>query len=219
MIIFVYLLSAVSIIWGYRSRNKVMGQFKNTCPQCKKAGFQTVVRSRRWFTLYFIPLIPFSKKSIARCNLCGFQYALNNNQADSLFPKGQAGAAAGPVVPQMQAAPQGQAPQGQAQQTTQQLMDEGTAYARAGRYAEAIAAFDRVILLTPTYAGAYFNKGNALLQMGRGTEAVTVYDQAIQLAPNVADAYVAKGKALDWLGRKDEAQKAYADGRMYGYQG
>jgi len=29
MIIFVYLLSAVSVIWGYRSRNKVMGQVKN----------------------------------------------------------------------------------------------------------------------------------------------------------------------------------------------
>jgi tetratricopeptide (TPR) repeat protein len=205
MIIFFYLLSAVSVIWGYRSRNKVMGQVKSVCPQCRREGFQTVVRSRRWFTLYFIPLIPFSKKSIARCNLCGFQYAMNNDQVDALFPQAQAGAVA--------------APQAQPQKTTQQLMDEGTAYAQAGRYSDAIAAFDRVIMLAPTYAGAYFNKGNALFQMGRFAEAVTVYDQAIQLAPNVADAYTAKGRALDALGRGDDAQKAYADARVYGYQG
>lgn len=213
MIILIYLLSAVSVIWGYRSRNKVMGQVKSVCPQCRREGFQTVVRSRRWFTLYFIPLIPFSKKSIARCNLCGFQYAMNNDQVDALFPQGQASAVAASATPQMQFAPQAQS-----QQTTQQLMDEGAAYMRAGRYNDAIAAFDRVILLAPTYAGAYFNKGNALFQIGRAAEAVTVYDQAIQLAPNVADAYNAKGRALDILGRKDEAQKAYADGRMYGYQ-
>ena len=98
MIIVVYLLSAVSVICGSRSRNRVMGQMQNICPQCKKKGFQTVVCSRRWFTLYFIPLIPLSKKTIARCNLCGFQYAMDNKQADSLFSQGQA-------VAQPQAAP------------------------------------------------------------------------------------------------------------------
>ncbi len=213
MIIFVYLLSVVSIIWGFRSRNKVMGQFKNTCPQCRKVGFQTVVRSRRWFTLYFIPLIPSTKRTIARCNLCGFQYVMNNDQADALFPQGQDGAANGPL-PQAQSTSQAQP-----QQTTQQLMEEGTAYAQAGRYNEAITAFDRLILLAPTYAGAYFNKGNALYALRRYEEAVTVYDQAIQLSPSVADAYSAKGRALEALGRVDEAQKAYADGRVYGYRG
>ena len=88
MIIFVYLLSAVSIIYGSRSRNRVMGQMQNACPQCKKEGFQTVVRSRRWFTLYFIPLFPFSKKTSVHCNLCGFQYEMDNQQADSLFSEG-----------------------------------------------------------------------------------------------------------------------------------
>lgn len=88
MIIFVYLLSAVSIICGSRSHNRVMGQMQYACPQCKKEGFQTVVRSLRWFTLYFIPLFPFSKETIVRCNLCGFQYAMDNKQADSLFSQG-----------------------------------------------------------------------------------------------------------------------------------
>lgn len=214
MIIVVYLLSAVSIIWGFRSRNKVMGQTQNICPQCKKNGFQTVVRSRRWFALYFIPMIPLYKRTIARCNLCGFQYIMDNNQADALFPSGQAAAQpkAAPVATPA-AAP------AQSQQSTQQIMDEGLSHYKAGRYAEAIASFDRLIRLAPNYAGAYFNKGNALSVMGRYAEAVAVYDQAIRLAPNVADAYGAKGRALEALGRVEEAQKTYADGRMYGYQG
>jgi tetratricopeptide (TPR) repeat protein len=96
-------------------------------------------------------------------------------------------------------------------------MEQGLSYYKAEQYADAIAAFDRLIQLTPDYAGAYFNKGNALIGMGRYEEAVAAYDQAIRLAPNVADAYTAKGRALESLGRADEAQKTYADGRMYGY--
>jgi hypothetical protein len=119
MIIVVYLLSAVSVIYGSRSRNRVMGQMQNVCPLCKKKGFQTVVRSRRWFTLYFIPLIPSSKKTIARCNLCGFQYAMDNKRADSLFPRGQA-------VAQPQAAPA--AEDAAAPTQPQQIMERGLSY-------------------------------------------------------------------------------------------
>lgn len=209
MSIVVYLLSAVSIIWGLRSRNKVMGQVQTVCPQCKRRGFQTVVRSRRWFALYFIPMIPLYKRTIARCNLCGFQYAMNNEQADALFPQGQAAA-----QPQAVPAATSAASPAQPQQSTQQIMDEGVSFYKAGRYVEALAAFDRLIQLAPNYAGAYFNKGNALVGMGRFEEAVAAYDQAIHLAPNVADAYTAKGRALESLGRVDEAQKAYRNARI-----
>lgn len=115
MMMVVYLLSAVSVIYGSRSRNRVMGQAQHVCPQCKKKGVQTVVRSRRCFTLYFIPLLPLSKKTIARCNLCGFQYAMDNKQADSLFSQGQA-------VAQPQAAPAAASAQ------PQQIMEQGLSY-------------------------------------------------------------------------------------------
>lgn len=203
MFIIVYLLAAVSVIYGFRSRNKVMGQVQSVCPRCQRNGFQTVVRSSRWFTLYFIPLFPFSKNTTARCNLCGFQYAMDNQQVNALFPQEQAAAAApagAPAQPQL-------------------IMEQGLSDYRAGRFVEAIAAFDRLLQLNPNDAGAYFHKGNALAAMGRFEEAIVVYDQAIRLAPNVADAYNAKGRALESLGRMDEAQKAYADGRLYGYRG
>jgi tetratricopeptide (TPR) repeat protein len=41
-------------------------------------------------------------------------------------------------------------------------MEQGLSYYKAEQYADAIAAFDRLIQLTPDYTGAYFNKGNAL---------------------------------------------------------
>ena len=75
------------IIWGFRSRNRVMGQTQYVCPHCHQNSFHTIVRSRRWFTLFFIPTFPFTKKSISRCNVCGFESLVDNNQADAWFPQ------------------------------------------------------------------------------------------------------------------------------------
>jgi tetratricopeptide (TPR) repeat protein len=98
-------------------------------------------------------------------------------------------------------------------------MDEGSSHYKAGRYVEAVAAYDQAIRFAPNNAGAYFFKGNALSALRSYEEAVISYDRAIQLSPNVADAYNAKGRALEQLGRTAEAQKAYEDGRLYGYKG
>jgi len=54
-------------------------------------------------------------------------------------------------------------------------MEQGLSYYKAEQYADAIAAFDHLIQLTPITLGQY-------------EEAVAAYDQAIRLAPNVADA-------------------------------
>ncbi|HLG77484.1 MAG TPA: zinc-ribbon domain-containing protein, partial [Ktedonobacteraceae bacterium] len=70
------------IIWGFRSLNKVLGQVQYVCQQCKQNSFHTVVRSRRWFTLFFIPIFPFTKSSISRCNICGIQTRMDNARAD-----------------------------------------------------------------------------------------------------------------------------------------
>jgi len=74
------------IIWGFRSRKKILGQIQYLCPQCRQHSFHTIVRARRWFTLFFIPIFPFNKSSVARCNLCGIQSPIDNEQADTWFP-------------------------------------------------------------------------------------------------------------------------------------
>jgi zinc-ribbon family len=90
------------IIWGFRSRNNVMGQMQYPCPKCGQNSFHTVVRSRRWFTLFFIPIFPFTKSSLSRCNICGFQTQIDNNAADGQFTQSSpAPQAIQPPYPQM----------------------------------------------------------------------------------------------------------------------
>jgi Flp pilus assembly protein TadD len=184
--IFIYVvLVSVSIIYGLRSKNKVMGQQVYLCSSCQRQSYHTIVRSRRWFTLYFIPIIPMRKSTTSRCNLCGYQELISNEQADAWFTQAQSGAA--PQAPQ-------------------QLMEEGLTLTRAGHYMEAIAVYDQVIQHTPNNHEAYYYKGEALYGLGRYQEAILAYDRAIQIAPQVPHAYYSKGKALERLGRTAEAQ-------------
>ena len=80
-------LAMMSIIFGSRSKNKVLGQVQYPCQRCGRMAYHTLVRSRRWFSLYFIPVIPLSKTTTARCNLCGYQSQIDNNQADAMIPQ------------------------------------------------------------------------------------------------------------------------------------
>jgi len=200
--IFIYVsMLLVSIIFGTRSTNRVLGQKEYVCSRCRRQGYHAIVRSQRWFTLYFIPLIPMSKTTTSRCNLCGYQDLLNDKQADSWFSPDHTGGAA------------------TLQKSPEQLMDEGITHYRVGRYTEAIAAYDQVLQLVPNRADAYYHKGNALYSLGRYQEAILAYDRAIQLAPRVPDGYTAKGKALEGLGRIAEAQQIYEMAQQLGSRG
>src|SRR5450759_3053675 len=97
MIVFYVLILSASIIFGSCAKNKVLGQLYGRCPGCGREGYQTGVRSQRWFTLYFLPVIPMSKSTTLRCNLCGYQWQVDNKQADAWFlaPQNQ------PQVPQI----------------------------------------------------------------------------------------------------------------------
>ncbi len=77
------------IIWGTRLRNNVLGQLQYVCPGCHQPTYHAVVRSKYWFTLFFIPLFPVSKSTTARCMKCGLQEKVNNKQADEMIQQGQ----------------------------------------------------------------------------------------------------------------------------------
>jgi hypothetical protein len=75
------------IVYGLRSRNKVLGQVAYECSQCHQIAYHSGVRTTKWFTLFWVPVIPFSKKTTARCGTCGFQQQLDNKDADRVFAK------------------------------------------------------------------------------------------------------------------------------------
>ncbi len=85
------------IVYGYKTANRVMGSFQQQCPRCRQVAPQTVVRSRKWATLFWIKIFPFSTKTIMRCNACGNQMQIDNAQADAWFSQAPAGAPQRPM--------------------------------------------------------------------------------------------------------------------------
>lgn len=59
----------------------------------------------------------------------------------------------------------------------------------AGRAAEAVPQFRRVLTLNPTSSDAYFNLGNALVDLGERAEAHAAFEQCIGLNPGDAEAH------------------------------
>jgi len=57
-------------LFGMRSKAKVIGQVERTCSKCAKSTVQSVIDSQRWFTVFFIPVIPMGSNYTVRCNLC-----------------------------------------------------------------------------------------------------------------------------------------------------
>jgi len=92
----------------------------------------------------------------------------------------------------------------------------GIAYGDAGRYGDAIGAFNRVLKLDPTNGLAYQNLASMVLRQALAStsptertakvrEAETYARKAIDVDPALADAFTTLGVALSTSGRKDEA--------------
>jgi hypothetical protein len=58
-------------LFGVRTKAKAIGQTERPCAKCARTTMQTAVESQRWFTLFFIPVIPLGSSCVVRCNVCG----------------------------------------------------------------------------------------------------------------------------------------------------
>ena len=58
------------ILFGWKTKPKVHGTLKKKCRKCKKNTVHGIITLTEWFTLYMIPLIPYSKQLFARCARC-----------------------------------------------------------------------------------------------------------------------------------------------------
>ncbi|PHH83712.1 hypothetical protein CDD82_4674 [Ophiocordyceps australis] len=97
-------------------RNDVPGYEGIVC-QCHNCGNMAghVIKSHSWFTLCFVPIIPFSihgYKDVA-CTICNFHQPLENRPDVMAMANGGAGAGAGPQQQQQQQAPYPPPPQQQ----------------------------------------------------------------------------------------------------------
>lgn len=58
-------------LFGFRRTAKPLGQLDRTCTKCVRPTVHTALEQKRWFTLFFIPVIPLGSSQIVRCNVCG----------------------------------------------------------------------------------------------------------------------------------------------------
>jgi hypothetical protein len=72
------------IIFGFRTRVKALARLLLVCSVCGKPAAQTVYRRVRWFTLFFIPVVPVTRQHRMQCALCGSVSSISKEDADRL---------------------------------------------------------------------------------------------------------------------------------------
>jgi hypothetical protein len=74
------------IIWGFRSRAKNMAILQLACRNGHVAAHR-IVKVTRWFTLFFIPLIPIRRRYISVCAGCGAQLQVPKDAAEEMIAR------------------------------------------------------------------------------------------------------------------------------------
>ena len=95
------------------------------------------------------------------------------------------------------------------QKTKEQCVDDGIAFYDAGKYKEAIEAYNNAIRLDPNYAIAYNNRGNTYDDLKEYAKAIEDYNRAIDLNPRLAEAYFNRGNTYRDLKEYTKAIEDY----------
>jgi phage terminase large subunit GpA-like protein len=56
--------------WGHQSMKNFGVTFKHKCPNCNNEDYWQLIRMTTWFTLFFIPVIPYENKYVLICPVC-----------------------------------------------------------------------------------------------------------------------------------------------------
>jgi tetratricopeptide (TPR) repeat protein len=78
-----------------------------------------------------------------------------------------------------------------------------------GRYTEAIATYDRALLVRRDAHQVWNNQGNAFFYLEQYERAIAAYDKALQLKPDYAEAWNNRGSAIAQWQRLPEALACY----------
>lgn len=81
---------------------------------------------------------------------------------------------------------------------------------KAGKFLQAIEAFEKVIAADPTHAMAYTNMAYSFRRLGQYERAIELYQTALNLQPDLAAAHEYMGEALLTVGKVSEAKSHLA---------
>ncbi|WP_053955020.1 zinc-ribbon domain-containing protein [Inediibacterium massiliense] len=74
------------IIWGWgKVTRKIIGAvFQRSCSYCNSAEIWNLCIVRTWFTLFFIPIIPYRKQYCIACPRCGSYIELTKDEFEQM---------------------------------------------------------------------------------------------------------------------------------------
>lgn len=74
------------IIWGFGKKTKkfIGGVFQRTCNYCNQTSIWQLCVVRTWFTLFYIPIIPYKKMYCIICPNCSSYIELSKEQFEKI---------------------------------------------------------------------------------------------------------------------------------------
>jgi len=70
--------------WGKVTRQVVGQMFEKTCGYCNQTHLWQLCKNRTWFTLFFIPVIPYKTRYAIACPNCGSYIQLTAEQFNKM---------------------------------------------------------------------------------------------------------------------------------------
>jgi hypothetical protein len=70
------------ILFGFRRKSARLATIFVMCGHCHTPAAHALTRSRRFFTLFFIPIIPLGTKYFTTCTMCGHVTQITKEGAD-----------------------------------------------------------------------------------------------------------------------------------------
>ena len=80
------------IIYGTKKTRKTMATIgPYNCNSCSNNNMFNIVRELTWFSLFYIPLVPFRTTYYRVCSTCGTEDLMESAQAKSMIEKAKTG--------------------------------------------------------------------------------------------------------------------------------
>lgn len=88
------------ILFGFRRKSSRLGTIFVICGYCHTPAAHALTRIRRYFTLFFVPVIPLGTKYLTTCTMCGRATQITKETAETyVATANQNPAPSGPAAP------------------------------------------------------------------------------------------------------------------------
>jgi tetratricopeptide (TPR) repeat protein len=105
----------------------------------------------------------------------------------------------------------------QTARTVMSAIDQGIKHSQAGRYDQALQAFDQALKLKPNDPALITYKATVYYAKGNNAQALQMCEQALKLDPNFSRAYYQRGMIYQSQEKYDKAVEDIAKAKSLGY--